>query len=808
MGRYVCIHGHFYQPPRENPWLEEVELQDSAHPYHDWNERISAECYAPNAASRILDREKRIVDIINNYTRISFNFGPTLLAWMERRQPEVYRSVVEADRVSRERFSGHGSALAQCYSHMIMPLANSADKRTQVVWGIRDFEHRFKRKPEGMWLPETAVDLETLDLMAEQGILFTILAPRQARRVRMAGTKNWEDVSGGRIDPKVPYLCRLPSGRTIALFFYDGFIARDLAFGDLLESGEGFAGRLASAFVDGGPENQLVHVATDGESYGHHHRYGDMALAYGLHHLETEDLAGIVNYGQYLERNPPSHEVEIFENSSWSCVHGVERWRRDCGCKAGRGPEWHQKWRAPLREALDRLRDSLARSYEDLAAPLFESPWTVRDDYIGVVLDRSPENVAAFLAARHRKDLSPEEKTRALKLLEMQRHAMLMFTSCGWFFDEITGLETVQILQYAARAVQLAKEAGGTDLEADLIAGLAKAPSNDPSVGNGAVAYERYVKPAEVDLLRAGVHYAVSSLFEKYAPKTEIYSYSMEREDYEDIVSGSQKLALGRVLVRSKITGEEDVVSFSVLHLGEHNLLAAAREFMGAEAYELMRKDLVESFDRNDIAAVTRLFEIHFSGMSYSLWHLFRDEQRKILLRIFDSAMVELNESFRRIYGRHGSVLQVAEKLRTPLPGPLAAVAESVLNLEIREALEGETVDAGKLRKAVADIGRYSLKIDRAALGYIVSGKAEGLMGRLDADPENLTNLERALEFLESVSALSLDLNLWKAQNVFFSLGHKMLPEMKRRAESGDETARTWRDLFLRLGVLLRARIV
>lgn len=807
MGRTVCIHGHFYQPPRENPWLEEVELQDSAHPYHDWNERITAECYAPNTASRILDTEKRIIDIINNYAKISFNFGPTLLAWMERHEPAVYQAILDADLRSRERFSGHGSAIAQCYSHMIMPLANAADKRTQIVWGIRDFEQRFKRKPEGMWLPETAVDLETLDLMAERGILFTILAPRQARQVRRAGGRKWQDVTPARIDPKMPYLCHLPSGRTISLFFYDGPIAQELAFGGLLESGGNFARRLVSAFVEGGAESQLVHIATDGESYGHHHRFGDMALAFGLHVLEAEGLAELANYGVYLEKNPPSHEVEIIENSSWSCVHGIERWRGDCGCNAGRGPGWHQKWRAPLREALDWVRDTLARHFEDHASLLLKSPWTVREEYISILLDRSADNIGSLLAAQSRKDLSSNEKIRVLKLLEMQRHSMLMYTSCGWFFDEITGIETVQVLQFAARAVQLARETGGADLEPELLARLKLAPSNDPGVGNGAVAYERYVKPAEVDLLRAGVHYAVSSVFETYAKKTDIYCYEMEQEAYEEFVSGSQKLVVGKVLVRSKITGEEDVVSFSVLHLGEHNLMAAARDFMGAEAYEAMRKDLADSFEKGDLAVVTRNFEKHFHGMSFSLWHLFRDEQRKLLLRIFDSAVGEINESFRRIYGRHGTILRVAEKLRTPLPRPLAAVAELVLNQEIREALENDVVDVLKLRKAVADIGRYSLKIDKAALGYMVSERTEVLMAGLEKEPGDISILERTLDLLDAVALLALDLNLWKSQNIYFSLGRDILPEMRRRAEGEDDTARTWRDQFFRLGGLLRARI-
>ena len=241
MSRFVCIHGHFYQPPRENAWLEEIEVQDSAAPYHDWNERVSAECYAPNAASRILDTRDRIVDIVNNYASISFDAGPTLLSWLESSSPDIYRAILDADKEARARFRGHGTAMAQAYNHIIMPLATSRDKRTQVIWGIRDFESRFCRKPEGMWLPETAVDLESLDIMAGEGILFTVLAPHQALQVRSLGGGEWRDASRGRIDPKKPYLCRLPSGRTIALFFYDGPISHDIAFGDLLRNGEDLA---------------------------------------------------------------------------------------------------------------------------------------------------------------------------------------------------------------------------------------------------------------------------------------------------------------------------------------------------------------------------------------------------------------------------------------------------------------------------------------------------------------------------------------------------------------------------------------
>ncbi|MCK5503636.1 MAG: glycoside hydrolase, partial [Thermodesulfovibrionia bacterium] len=353
MDKYICIHGHFYQPPRENPWLEEIEFQDGAYPYHDWNEKITAECYAPNAASRILDSEDKIVDIINIYSKISFDFGPTLLSWLERHKPDVHEAIIEADKLSMDRFSGHGSAIAHTYNHMILPLANRRDKYTQIIWGIKDFQKRFRRFPEGMWLPEAAVDKETLEVMVSLGIKFTVLSPRQAKRIRgIKDAKKWHDVSEERIDPTMAYLCVLPSGRTISLFFYDGPISQDVSFGGLLKNGESFAKRLLSAFSEQRTHPQMVHLATDGETFGHHHRYGDMALSYALHYIESNNLARITNYSEYLEKHPPTHIVEIFENSSWSCIHGVERWKDNCGCNSGMHAGWNQAWRKPLRNAM------------------------------------------------------------------------------------------------------------------------------------------------------------------------------------------------------------------------------------------------------------------------------------------------------------------------------------------------------------------------------------------------------------------------------------------------------------------------
>src|SRR6185312_11574751 len=516
----------------ENPWLETVELQDSAYPFHDWNQRITAECYAPNAASRILDGEGQISKITNNYAKISFNFGPTLLSWMEVQEPQVYRAILEADRLSQELFSGHGSAIAQAYNHMILPLANNHDRYTQILWGIRDFEHRFGRAPEGMWLAETAVDFQSLDMMAQLGIKFTILSPYQAWRYRRIGARAYRDAAGAKIDPSRPYLVRLKQGRAITVFFYDAPISQAVAFENLLTSGEQFARRLADGFVDARDWPQLMHIATDGESYGHHHPHGDMALAYALQFIEEKGIANLTNYGEYLEKHPPQHEAQIIEKSAWSCSHGVGRWFEHCGCNSGGHGDWNQNWRGPLRQAFDWLRDTVMSLYEQRGSQLFMDVWSARNHYIRVILDRSNESLDRFFAENASHELTHEERVTALDLLEMQRHAMLMYTSCGWFFDEISGIETVQVIMYAGRVIQLAQKIfqqdEGEQIESGFLERLEHAASNLVEYKNAAEIYRRSVKPAAVGLEQVAAHYAISSLFETGASK---YSYSIEPAD-------------------------------------------------------------------------------------------------------------------------------------------------------------------------------------------------------------------------------------------------------------------------------------
>ena len=833
MDRFVCIHGHFYQPPRENPWLGAIELQDSAAPYHDWNERITAECYAPNAHSRILDADGLIRQIVNNYARISFNFGPTLLAWMEEHAPDTYAAILAADRESQQRFGGHGSALAQAYNHLILPLANHRDKRTQVVWGVHDFLHRFGRAPEGMWLPETAVDLESLDLLAEHGLRFTILAPHQAKRIRPLDREQWYDVGAGTIDPHQPYLVRLPSGRAIAVFFYDGPIARAVAFEGLLSNGEQFAHRLLSAFDPTPGHAQLVHIATDGETYGHHHRHGDMALAYALHYLETRGLARLTNYGEYLERFPPTHEVEIIENTSWSCAHGVERWRAACGCCSGGHPGWSQAWRGPLRAALDWLRDALATCYEAAGARYFRDPWAARDAYIAVILDRSTANVDAFLARHAQRPLTAQEQITALKLLEMQRHALLMYTSCGWFFDELSGIETVQCLAYAGRALQLAREvfsdgaegryaepleapftnghgvgyAWHATLEASFLERLAAAKSNLPEMGDGRQVFERFVRPAMVDLTKVAAHYAVSSLFEDYPDRARVYGYTVERDDYRRLEAGRVRLALGRARFTSTVTRESAAMCFGVLHFGDHNVSGGVCPYQSEEAYSHLVEEISASFERAELAEVLRGLDRHYGKVTYSLRALFRDEQRAILRAILDSTLADAEGMYRQIYEHNAPLMRFLADLHAPVPSALQASAEFLLNADLRRAIEVDVPDRDEVQRLLAEARLWNVRLDSDMLAYVLRN---GVRRQAEAFREAPHDLDRLREFEQTVvvaQMMPFEVDLWRAQNAYWAVLQQHYPARASAAGQGDRAAATWVAAFRALGQRLRVRV-
>ncbi len=807
MQRYVCIHGHFYQPPRENPWLEAIELQDSAFPYHDWNERITAECYAPNATARRLDEDGRIVDIVNNYSRISFNFGPTLLAWMQQSAPDVLAAIVEADRQSRERFSGHGSAMAQAYNHTILPLANTRDKTTQVLWGIRDFVHRFGRQPEGLWLPETAADTPSLETLAAHGIRFTVLSPFQAHRVRPLGGGPWTEVDGGRVDPSQPYLVRLPSERTLVVFFYDAPISKGVAFEGLLNSGEGFAGRLMDGFDDERPGDQLVHIATDGESYGHHHRYGEMGLAHALHYIESNNLAQLTNYGEFLEHHPPTMEAQIHEKSAWSCSHGVARWYADCGCNSGGRPAWHQRWRAPLREALDWLRDTLAPHFELRGATLLRDPWAARDDYISVILDRSPENLAAFFDRHARHPLDDDQQTEALQLLELQRHALLMYTSCGWFFDELSGIETVQVIQYAGRALQLAQPLFDGDLESDFLERLENAPSNIPEHRNGRAIYEKFVRPAVIDRERLGAHFAVSSLFEDYPEKTHIYSCTFEQQHRQVLTAGKAKLIVGRSKVTLDITRTSDVLSYAALHLGDHNVNSGVRFFRGDEAFQQLVHETTEAFNRADFPEVIRLMDRHFGESHYSLKNLFRDEQRKALQQVLATTGQDLESHYRQIADQYTPLTRFLKDIGAPLPPALETAVEFVLNCDLRREFQREDTDPARVRALLEQARTGNIQLQRDALAYTIKGNFDRRLERLVQSPDDLPLLAHTADLAEVVRSLDLEVNLWKTQNLCFQMLKMVVPERQARAAQNDTAASEWLQQFQRLSNHLGFRV-
>lgn len=803
--RYITVHGHFYQPPRENPWLDMVEVQDSAYPYHDWNERITAECYGPNAVARILGGHGRIAKLVNNYSRVSCNVGPTLMAWLEEKAPDVYQAILDADRDSLARFGGHGTALAQVYNHVIMPLASPADKITQVVWGIRDFTHRFGREPEGMWLAETAVDVATLEVLAEYGIRFTVLAPTQAKRVRPRDGTEWTDAQPGKIDPTRAYVHKLPSGRSIALFFYNGPLSRAVAFEHLLRDGAGFATRLLGAFVDR-PGPQLVHLATDGESYGHHHPHGDMALAFALEHIEASGTAKLTNYGEFLERYPPEFEVEILDDTSWSCAHGIDRWRGDCGCNSGR-PGWHQRWRKPLRDALDGLRDAVNPLYEQHAGAVFTDPWKARNDYVQVLLDGSAESQDRFLDAHARKQLDAAGRVRALELLELQRHAQLMYTSCGWFFDEVSGLETTQILLYAGRVVQLGEKLFDAPLEEPFLAALEKAPSNLPDHATGRKVYEKFVRPTKVDRHHVGAHYAVSSLFEDYPRKGRLFCYVIDRHDEQRFESGKVRMVVGHATLTALPTQERWDFAYAAVHMGDHNVNGGVSAFPGDDVYQSQVTTFADAFSRVDTPQILRLLDRHFGESTHTVASLFRDEQRKVLKRLLRTGLAETMDLYSRVFDQSQPLMRFLKHLQVPLPLPLRAATEVLFNTDLRWAFTDDDPDFTQIRLLVQEASEWGVHLDVKGLGYKFSKLLDRAAERWREQPLQVELLQTLLSGIDLGGELPFELNLWKAQNVFFELTQSTYPDLAELSAAGNEPARLWVEKFLLLGEALHVEV-
>ena len=788
MEKYICIHGHFYQPPRENAWLEVIEVQDSAHPYHDWNERIAAECYGPNTASRILNKEGVITNIINNYSKISFNFGPTLLSWMEQNDGETYEAILEADKLSSETFNGHGSALAQVYNHMIMPLATSRDKETQIIWGIRDFAHRFNRLPEGMWLAETAVDTESLELLAKHDIKFTILAPRQAKAFRKIGDAQWTTNEKG-VDTRRPYLYQLPSGRTIVLFFYDGDISQSVAFNGLLNDGHKLAERLIESF-DNSTEPQLCHVATDGETYGHHHKHGDMALAFCLDYIESSSTVKLTNYSHFLSNCPPSYEIQIHEDSSWSCVHGVERWRNDCGCNTGGKPNWNQSWRKPLRETLDWLHDELAKIFEKEGSAMFKDPWLARNDYVNVILRRHDESIRKFMRDHCSQTVDPPQ---VLRLMEVQRNAMLMYTSCGWFFDEVSGIETIQIMQYACRAMQLMSQTSEVNLELEFRKRLESIPSNVPSLANASNVYTRFVLPSRINLQRVGMHYAVASIFEEDMESFPVFNYTTSSDIFIRKEAGEQKLVLGVTKVRSNVTRSEKKFAFAVIYMGKHNIIGNISLDMEEERFASMQARMIAAFEEARLGDVIGLMQTYFGPEKYTIWQLFQDEKRKVFNFITHQSMLDLEESLRRIYNRDYPLVMALSNNGIPIPNAYRTSFEYILNADLLKCFQTERINIHLLERVISELVKWDLQIEDP-------GKVERLAGesifkeikRIAAERESLKRIDRLNRLFPLMVKFNLRPNLYRSQNLYF--------EISKDNADNDSRSPEWLNQFTLLG--------
>jgi alpha-amylase/alpha-mannosidase (GH57 family) len=799
MTRYICVHGHFYQPPRENPWIESIERQPSAHPYRDWNARITAECYGPNARARILNEKGRIANIVSNYARMSFNFGPTLLAWLEAESPRVYQSILSADRESAERFGGHGSAMAQVHGHLIMPLANERDKRTQVLWGVRDFEKRFGRAPEGMWLAETAADTATLEALAGAGIRFTVLAPGQAARVRKIGDADWRETPNASVGPRRPYRVALPSGKSIAVFFYDGPISQGVAFENLLEHGGRLLDRLTGAIVPDREEAQLVHIATDGETYGHHHRFGEMALAVALDDLDKIPDVTLTNYAQFLAEHPPEWEAEIFEGSSWSCAHGIERWRSDCGCRTGGDPGWNQRWRKPLRESLDWLRDRLAEDFETLSKGLFPDPWAVRDEFIEVLFDRRPEVVDDFLERAAGRPLSAAESVLALRLLEMQRHAMSMFTSCGWFFTELSGIEGVQILSYADRALNLCRDSGGRDHESGLLARLKKAECNAPEYADGRALFEGPVRSTRVDLVGVGAHFGASTLYETPPEERSFHAFRVRRKDARVQSGEKARLAVGLAAVESTITREASEISYCFFDPGDQQIVGGARVFQGKRAYEKMVWALTDRFSKGDTAAIAGPLAEHFPGATCSLSSFLREDRERIVERVLEEAKAEAESVYAKLFESRAGLYRFLEDHGVKRPPELDAAAESAIAARIRESLRAEPPDFEAAREAIEQARKAGIQHQTEEAAYRFERAMEWISGAFRGDPDRLDLLERLERGASLAGMFNGGINLWQVQNDYWFLRHRTFDAVKKRSEDGDSAASRWVELFASL---------
>jgi len=805
----ICIHGHFYQPPRENPWLETIELQETAHPYHNWNEKISAECYSQNSFSRILNSEKKIFKIINNYSYISFNIGPTLINWLEKKDRETYKAIIEADKISKERFSGHGSAIAQAYNHMIMPLANRKDKITQVKWGIADFIYHFERYPEGMWLPETAVDVETLEILAENNIKFTILAPHQAYAIKPLVEERWHVLKSHEVDTTRPYLCRLPSGNSIHIFLYNGAISHAVGFGTLLNDGKAFAERLAQAGGFDEKKPSLVNIATDGETFGHHHRFGDMALAFAINHINEHHISRLTIYGEFLEKYPVEYEIQINENTSWSCPHGVKRWHTNCGCNIGQQPGWRQEWRQPLRETFNWLRDEINLVIEKNAAHEMKDFTRARDEYIQVMYGRSDWIMESFMSSHlarppaENQNQEHERKLFYLQVLEMQRLLMLMYTSCGWFFDDIGNIESIQVLRYAIKALDFFEKLYKTNLRDVFNEKISKAVSNVPEKKNALNIIEREILPGRADALRAGIHFAISLFYSGSLDKAEKFHYIIKSDYSEKIIVKNLVILFGRFIIKDSITLETTVFRFIAQERSEYDVQVYINPEMKDDEFNRIITQLKLFISENEYETLKSYILANFRK-PYSINYLFKDEQARISQAKLSQVIQELNSARTNIFFHHLKTITYMTRKSLNIPPQILSLMSNVFSNKILELFTEDDIDIQKLEKYLFRAEKLSVSLYINEIEFAASRKIYSLMYEILNTQNNTGILKTLYEVLEVLRMSYMELDIWRVQNLYFKISESLLPSYRQKAQAGDEQAAEWVELFTKIGNSLK----
>jgi hypothetical protein len=701
---------------------------------------------------------------------------------MEQFAPLTYERIIKADIESVTAHSGHGNAIAQVYNHIIMPLANEQDKRTQILWGIKYFETRFGRKPEGMWLAETAVDDETLRLLVENGIKFTVLSPYQADKFKEKNDKEWTDVSWGNIDPARSYRYNIKSAKDkyIDLFFYDGAISRSVAFDELLKDGNKFVKRLKEGISDCRNYPQLINIATDGESYGHHTKFGDMALAYVLKIRAKDEGFTLTNYGEYLEKYRSDCEVEIKQASSWSCFHGVGRWKEDCGCSTGGHPGWNQKWRKPLREALDYLRDELIPIFEKEGEKYFnDDVWNVRNKYIDVILDRSEQNVKTFQQKYFKPDLSDEDKVKAMELLEIQRQNLLMYTSCGWFFSEISGIETVQIMKYAARSMQLAGKFTNKNLEENFLNILAQAKSNLPEHGTGKDIYERYVKPSSINLKQIASLWALSSLYQDFDDVEDVYCYKVTRHSYKRLQKGSSSFVIGHIEIQSTITMQKSNLMFALIQYAGGDFHCAIKEYSDESDFEKIKQNLIKSFLLSPLTEIIRMLDEYFGKEYYTFKDIFIEERRKILQILLKGKLDKFAQIYKDMYEEGKGSIYHLQSLGLNIPNEFKISAGYALSHKFNDLVAHSDgfLDEDLIQQA-RDLNfeakRIEIKLDKKLANTIFSKKVLQNINRLVHSFE-VQQADAVLELFDNIEALELEVDIAEAQNVYFTkIYHKI----------------------------------